>query len=499
MSAKGRAKLSLFFVAILAAISFFVYNSEPAYADACDAYDYFGIPCPFRTCGYQGFPTCTALQQSRGYSWAGFGSCSGQQSGQCSNGPCEDLGQCCNDPNDPGPTYIYGCGSCPDGRTWDGSNCVCPDGRTWDGSNCVCPDGRTWDGSNCVCPAGTTLVGGNCVDINPCATPPSNYCNGNIRVSYNPGGACTASGASYTCAYSSSSATCAFGCSSGQCNNDPGGGGGVSPSQCGNGVVEGTEYCDSGSRNGECPCSTSCTWLACTGCGNGAINDGEGCDGSDFGGKTCRTYGFDGGSLSCSGCRVSTANCNSNTPSCPEFYIFPSSATIYVGDVFDFKFWVDPDIEGPEPCGVHSSGVPSISNTNVAEPVPDTFITYRGKSQGTATVQIWYGTAYGATLNVLPDTASPIGSVDYPNGHTLKGSVTVNGWALNDHSSVQSVTIQLRGPMNRDYTAGRRHIHCPRIRLRHNRQLRLSRRYAHRYGQSVLRRDMQQPAFEVGL
>ncbi|MBN2013863.1 MAG: S8 family serine peptidase [Candidatus Altiarchaeota archaeon] len=46
-------------------------------------------------------------------------------------------------------------------------------------------------------------------------------------------------------------------------------------------------------------------------CGDGFIGAGEQCDGSNFGGKTCQSYGFDYGSLSCSAsCTISTAGCS---------------------------------------------------------------------------------------------------------------------------------------------------------------------------------------------
>ncbi|RLI92787.1 MAG: hypothetical protein DRO89_01425, partial [Candidatus Altiarchaeales archaeon] len=45
-------------------------------------------------------------------------------------------------------------------------------------------------------------------------------------------------------------------------------------------------------------------------CGDGVINKaGEECDGSDFGGKTCKSYGYDYGSLSCINCKIYTSGC----------------------------------------------------------------------------------------------------------------------------------------------------------------------------------------------
>lgn len=45
-------------------------------------------------------------------------------------------------------------------------------------------------------------------------------------------------------------------------------------------------------------------------CGNGVIETGESCDGSNLGGATCVTQGFDSGALTCN------ANCTFNTSSC---------------------------------------------------------------------------------------------------------------------------------------------------------------------------------------
>jgi|GEM_PF-1635027 len=45
-------------------------------------------------------------------------------------------------------------------------------------------------------------------------------------------------------------------------------------------------------------------------CGDGVINKaGEECDGSEFGGETCTSYGYDYGSLSCINCKISTSGC----------------------------------------------------------------------------------------------------------------------------------------------------------------------------------------------
>jgi hypothetical protein len=48
----------------------------------------------------------------------------------------------------------------------------------------------------------------------------------------------------------------------------------------------------------------------CTVCGDGTAQDREACDARDLKGKTCRTEGFAGGTLTCSdGCRLDTSRC----------------------------------------------------------------------------------------------------------------------------------------------------------------------------------------------
>jgi hypothetical protein len=48
-------------------------------------------------------------------------------------------------------------------------------------------------------------------------------------------------------------------------------------------------------------------------CGNGIIEPGEACDGTNFGGMSCGSLGFSGGTLSCSSsCQFVTSSCTSN-------------------------------------------------------------------------------------------------------------------------------------------------------------------------------------------
>lgn len=108
---------------------------------------------------------------------------------------------------------------------------------------------------------------------------------------------------------------------------------------CGNGVVEQGEVCD-GIALGGLTCVTlgfGAGGLACTSdcrdfdrsgcgapptCGNGTTDGGELCDGASFGTRSCQTYGYSEGSLSCSancgvidtsGCSGQLAQCGNDT------------------------------------------------------------------------------------------------------------------------------------------------------------------------------------------
>lgn len=106
---------------------------------------------------------------------------------------------------------------------------------------------------------------------------------------------------------------------------------------CGDGKAEGVEVCDPGDpptfpldvgtstclnfldifgdpfSDGDLDCLGDCSNFDtdnCYTCGNTNKENAEECDGSDFGGVTCITYGFDSGSLICtSQCQISTINC----------------------------------------------------------------------------------------------------------------------------------------------------------------------------------------------
>lgn len=108
---------------------------------------------------------------------------------------------------------------------------------------------------------------------------------------------------------------------------------------CGDGVAEiaGGEICDPGDppmipddvgsstcqmfddifgnpfNSGTLGCNAVCTDFdtsQCYTCGNGNKEERELCDGSDFGGQTCVSMGFESGTLLCTGtCRLNTSNC----------------------------------------------------------------------------------------------------------------------------------------------------------------------------------------------
>ena len=66
--------------------------------------------------------------------------------------------------------------------------------------------------------------------------------------------------------------------------------------------------------DGNLGCNDDCSDFAtssCVNCGNDYKENSEECDGNDFGGTTCITWGFSGGTLACTAdCRMSTADCD---------------------------------------------------------------------------------------------------------------------------------------------------------------------------------------------
>ena len=84
--------------------------------------------------------------------------------------------------------------------------------------------------------------------------------------------------------------------------------------ECGNGIIEADEECDSenldgltctsaaGYFTGELACNEDCTldFTDCNNCGDGFIDLGvEVCDGDNLGGANCQSIGYSGGDLTC--------------------------------------------------------------------------------------------------------------------------------------------------------------------------------------------------------
>jgi hypothetical protein len=104
--------------------------------------------------------------------------------------------------------------------------------------------------------------------------------------------------------------------------------------ECGNNVRRDTEQCDGtdvagqsctsvGYDSGTLTCAASCTFdtAACVGtgpvCGDNVATGLEQCDGTDLVSATCRTLGYDGGTLLCAaGCAFDVAGCTGSGPAC---------------------------------------------------------------------------------------------------------------------------------------------------------------------------------------
>lgn len=73
--------------------------------------------------------------------------------------------------------------------------------------------------------------------------------------------------------------------------------------ECGDGVIwdrqSGAEQCDDGNTNNGDGCSSICKNEYVAKCGNNIIDPGEVCDGNSLSGQTCRTQGWDSGTLKC--------------------------------------------------------------------------------------------------------------------------------------------------------------------------------------------------------
>ena len=89
---------------------------------------------------------------------------------------------------------------------------------------------------------------------------------------------------------------------------------------CGNGIVEEGEECDESAppdlvcpvRLTPCQLCDACQWVPGRWCGDGEVGPGEVCESDDdLVDVTCVDWGFTGGAIRCSSCRVSTSECTS--------------------------------------------------------------------------------------------------------------------------------------------------------------------------------------------
>jgi cysteine-rich repeat protein len=279
--------------------------------------------------------------------------CSGPSPGICGNGILELYEQC--DGSLAGKTcadfgYTNGVLTC--------SNCILNTSACFNSSaicgNGLLETGETCDGSsflygssNCTSVISAGFIGGT-LQCNP-PTAGSNACRINTSNCINPVNASCGDGLrnqlSEDCDGSDlGGAECStFGYSSGtlkcyvsganKCKFDKTGCSSV-PKVCGDNQIQSPndgnmyEQCDGTSLNnkqctnfdsytgGILRCSGICSWDVgnCTGgtfvCGDGVRNTvSEDCDGSDLAGYTCKSFGYIGGNLSCSGCKFDKSEC----------------------------------------------------------------------------------------------------------------------------------------------------------------------------------------------
>ncbi len=120
----------------------------------------------------------------------------------------------------------------------------------------------------------------------------------------------------------------------------------VQAPECGNGIIETGEECDTddfgaetcmtqGLGAGDLNCTPSCTIDVggCDTCGNGTIEGDDECDGVSLGQQTCSDVGFDGGALDCD------ANCAYDTSQCANGIVVYCSAP--GADVLDNETTLD--------------------------------------------------------------------------------------------------------------------------------------------------------------
>jgi len=176
--------------------------------------------------------------------------------------------------------------SCQAGLTNCGGTCT---NLKSDNSNCgkcgaACLAGQVCSTGTCTlsCQAGLINCGGTCVDLK---TSPAN---------------CGACGKACLTGQVCSGGKCALTCQQGQTN-------------CGSACVDlqkSTSHC--GKCGAKCKVGEVCVGGVCKNiCGNGKLDTGEQCDGSLLAGKTCKSFNYYGGTLSCTKkCRFDSSKCD---------------------------------------------------------------------------------------------------------------------------------------------------------------------------------------------
>ena len=176
---------------------------------------------------------------------------------------------------------------------------------------------------------------------------------------------------------------------------------------CGNGIVEEGETCDGSELGGEScesqgfdggtlACNDTCdgydTSRCVTNCGNGVLDQGETCDGSELGGESCESQGFDGGTLACND------TCDGYvTSSC--FTIPPGGDCTHAQDVTNetFPYQLTGAFTDDPTSGFSCASAP----TNVV------WFEYQAPADGQYTIGVTNGTASsaGSGLAVFAGTA----------------------------------------------------------------------------------------------
>lgn len=185
-----------------------------------------------------------------------LGSCYDRDECATNNGGCDPLTQCLN------TIGSRTCGACPSGYTGDGYvgctdiNECAPDGKgpCDDNGNTAATCTNIGGSYTCNCSSGFRATNGSCFDKDECFENTDN-CHPTLAT-------CTNTIGSFTCAC-----------------NPPATGDGVTCSSCGDGIINGGEFCDEGTAlNGTYGhCNAICTALG-ERCGDGIKNGPEQCD-----------------------------------------------------------------------------------------------------------------------------------------------------------------------------------------------------------------------------